>query len=237
MIYNSLKLGILLVSTTVISACTMPECAQPDYSDSECRVRLENELARGRSGEGFEIRFQNPLATTAESWDARGLVRVEQGAVHARVAGPGPFALSVQRTRDDAPTSLALHLENLDPRVELALTSAGVTTPLGASATPGLRRTVTLDFADEGTASEAVWIRGERPCPPQYRIAVTADVQTGQAQLATILEQLAHEAMLAEIDAEPLLGLVILGDLTEWSEDDEFDALRQLLAEAPVPVA
>jgi len=233
----SLKLGALLVSTLILPACTIPECSQPDYTEPECRVRLENELARGRTGDGFEIRFQDPAATSLESWDARGLVRIDQGTVLARLAGPGPFALGVQRTPDDAPTTLTLQLENLDPRVELAVTSGGETTQIGAATTPGLRRAVTLEFPAGDDLSEAVWVRGELPCPPRYRIAITADVQTGRAQLAAILEQLAHEAIVAEIDSEPLLGLVILGDLSEWTEDDEFDALGQLLAEAPIPVA
>ncbi len=210
-----------------------PECSQPDYTEPECRVRLENELARGRTADGFELRFQHPQATHAESWDARGLVRIERDNLYARVAGPGDFAISVTRTREQTPLLRTLVLDNVDPRIVLTVGPESDPHPLGTADNPGLQRTLSLDF----TAGDTQWIRGHLPCPETFRIAVTADVQTGRAQLAAILERLSEETYASVDTGEPLLGLLILGDLSEWTEHEEFTDLSQMIAQATIPVA
>ncbi len=229
--------GKLIVSTLLFvggdAGCVMPECSQPNYTEPECRVRLENEVARAALGSGFEVRFQHPQANTTTSWDARGVVQTRGGAITARIAGPGDFAISVERTRDNAPMQLTLLLTNIAPQVVVQAGPNELLSDLGSSPTPGLSRTVTLDF----TTGNTQWIRGQLPCPERFRLAVTADIQTGRAQLTSILEALSEESLLAEADGEPLLGLVILGDLSEWTDPEEFDDLVDIFAQASIPIA
>jgi hypothetical protein len=210
-----------------------PECASPDYGNPECRVIAENELARLLSGAGVEVRFQEPTASNTATWAATGLVReVESGELSLRVAGPGAFAISFEPTQPDVDTTLALTLENVDPAASVVLEDLD-----GALEIPAVqgttRRSVTLHVEGPGVR----WIRGTRPCPPRYRLAVTADIQTNPWQFERIVDRLIAEAQDAEAAGEPLVGLVIAGDLSEASRADEFDTLAPIFARLPFPVA
>lgn len=218
-----------LAGLALTTTCAHPECSRPDYRLPECRVILENELARLRTPAGTEVRFQDPAALTSETWDARGLLawRVA-GGVHARVAGLGGFALSL----DDAQPGLVVHLTNVDPRAVVEVHGAsGVRTVEAFLGTLG--RSVELTAAD----GPQVWIRGSTPCAPRYRLAITADIQTNPGQFRRLVERLSVEALEGERSAEPLMGLLIAGDLSEWSRDEEFEHVESLSGQAVVPVA
>lgn len=210
-------------------ACVQPECASPDYANAECRVIAENELARILTGEGIEIRFQEPDADDTRSWIASGLVReTAPGQVTLRVAGPGAFAVSLQPS-GLSPSTLTIALENVDPAavvtidgVPLALPPVGIT-----------RRDFDVTLGGAGT----VWIRGTRPCPERFRLAVTADIQTNPYQFERIVDRLIEESKAAAAVGEPLVGLVIAGDLSESSRDDEFETLAPIFGRVPFPVA
>lgn len=215
------------------SGCVQPHCTSPDYAEAECRVIAENTHARLRGSSGVELRFQDPDATDDRSWDARGLLEeLADGSIQARVAGPGRFALSL-RADPDATEDVALHLRlrNVDPRATLELGPAGAATPLPASAST--RRELDLLLAP----GELQWIRGDRACPPRYRLAMLGDIQTNPDQFERIVDRLEQDVDASAAAGTPLVALVIVGDLTESSRDDELDTIHDILSRVSIPVA
>jgi hypothetical protein len=218
---------VLALSLAAHGGCVQPECSSPDFGNPECRVVAENELARLRTEAGVELRFQAADARDASSWIAGGLLRErEPGTVEARVAGPGPFALSLQRTPGQ-PAALTLVLDNVDPNAHVTVGATEV--PSGG----GLQRTVAVALDDDAP----LWIRGWRDCPARFRIAVAADIQTNPLQFERIVATLAEEHRAAQAAGEPLLGLLIAGDLAENSREDEFETVAEILARLPFPTA
>jgi calcineurin-like phosphoesterase family protein len=229
------KLEALLGVFAALSAaaaghgCMQPECSSPLYSSAECRVVAENDLARMLTEDGIELRFQPPGAEGAQSWIAGGLLRTAPQGVQARIAGAGAFAISLAAEQDGL---LELELANIDPAASVRVHSA--TRTLDVPARPGAttrRAAVTL------TAGETAWVRSERPCPPRFRIAVTADIQTNPWQFERIVDRLIFEAGEAERAGEPIVALLIAGDLAEASRDDEYEVVADVLARLPFPAA
>lgn len=213
--------------------CVQPQCTSPRYSDAECRVIAENQHARLLTSRGVELRFQAPDAREDDSWDALGLVEeLADGTLQARVAGAGAFAISV-RAPADHDIVLPLRLLNVDPDAILAVGIAGLELQQPQDPSAGSTRELELAIA----AGQVQWIRGRRPCPARYRLAVTGDIQTNPTQFERIIEQLHHEARESESAGSPLVGLLVAGDLSESSRDDEFQLIRELLARVPFPVA
>lgn len=214
-------------------ACTQPECSSPDYGNAECRVVAENELARLLTAEGVEVRFQEPIATTTATWVATGLVTQRApGAIELRVAGPGAFAVSLEATAA-VPVQIEVTLDNVDGGATVTMGRSGEEVEVAAASPGTTRRTLTVALDD----ARPVWIRGSRPCPPRFRLAVTADIQTNPWQFDRIVDRLIAETALAAEAGEPLVGLVIAGDLSEAARDDEFETLAPIFARVPVPVA
>lgn len=225
-----LWLGALV---TAVPACVQPQCTSPIYSDAECRVIAENQHARLRTSQGVELRFQEPQAQSDASWDARGLVQeLPDGSLQARVAGPGRFAMSM-RAPEDVDVTLRLLLTNVDPAATIGVGIAGLELLQPTDPAGGTTRELEVPLA----AGQIQWIRGRRDCGPRYRLTVLGDVQTNPTQFERILDRLHDESVAAEQAGEPVVGLVIVGDLTESSRDDEFEAIREILARAPFPVA
>ena len=90
---------------------------------------------------------------------------------------------------------------------------------------PSTRHELDVELPEE----TPVWIRGRVECAPRYRIAMTADIQTNPRQFERIVERLQDEARAARAAGEPLMGLVLAGDLTEASRDDEFRTVLAIL--------
>jgi predicted phosphodiesterase len=222
------SLPLLSVFAPLLPACTQPECSSGDFGRAECRYLAENELARLAPSWHPELRFQDVGAEDAGSWSPTGLLRSTANGAVARPAGIGDFALSIHPAESDR--DLTLDLENLPPDMELQFGPLGAESPLLAPPL-GLRRTVAIP-----PSTEVQWLRGRRPCPSRFRVAVLGDIQTNPTQFERILEALAQERD-AVAATEPVLGLVVLGDLTEASTEDEFLRLEALLRDAPVPVA
>lgn len=220
-----------LVTTT--PGCVQPHCTSPLYSEAECRVIAENQHARLRSTQGVELRFQEPDARDDVTWDARGLVeQLPDGTLQARVAGPGSFAISL-RAPEDQDVTLPLRLLNVDPDATVAVGIAGLELVRPAEPVGGTVRELEVPLA----AGQVQWIRGRRDCGPRYRLAVTGDIQTNPTQFERIVDRLQAEQAAAREAEAPLVGLVIVGDLTEASRDDEFETVREILARVPFPVA
>ena len=198
----------------------------------------ENERARLRASPGAELRFHDPRATATASWEALGMFRETSARVTARVAAPGDFALSLTPASEAGAGELALELEltNVDPRVSVSVSRVADDAPIAgvtfAAEGASLTRRATIPL-DEG----ALWIRGQLECPSSFRVAAVGDIQDGAAQFERILDRLALEREEAEEAGEPLLALLLLGDLTDRSDPHEFDEVRELLDRAPVPVA
>jgi hypothetical protein len=217
-----------------LTSCTETECATPDYTRAECRVVAENGFARLRSSSGVELRFQAPGATDpSASFSAEGIV-VERGSViSARVAHMGEFALSLHNASNEART-IELELSNIHPRATLEANPQIIEQPLvGTGTTRHLSVTV--------PARGVTWVHGgldhANACPPVVRIAVLADIQTNPTQFARIIERIQKEANLAEAAGELLAGVLLAGDLTESSREDEFLVFQDLLEAATVPFA
>ncbi|MBC8068464.1 MAG: metallophosphoesterase, partial [Deltaproteobacteria bacterium] len=149
--------------------------------------------------------------------------------VRARVAGAGAFAISLAAEQDGL---LELEIANVDPAAIVQVYSPARTLEVPAR-TGTTTRSTTVPLA----AGETSWIRSERPCPPRFRIAVTADIQTNTWQFERIVDRLIAEAGEAERAGEPLVALLIAGDLAEASRDDEYEVVAQVLARLPFPAA
>jgi predicted phosphodiesterase len=229
-----MRLAVVLCLVVAVSpGCAQPECTNPNYRRAECRVIAENDVARLLLPSGVEVRFQAADATDDATWDATGLLQaVDPGTVRARVAGLGAFAISV-RGIEGGPGTLELQLDNVSPEADVRVETGGVILPVPAEAEGGLRRDVMLVL----DPAAPVWIRGDTQCPERYRIAVTADIQTNPAQFERIVEALGREAEEADALGEPVRGMMIIGDITESSRDDEFERMLSILATSEVPVA
>lgn len=222
----------------MLTNCTETECATPDYTRAECRVLAENGFARLLSSNGVELRFQAPGSTDATaSWSAEGIV-VERGSkITARVAHMGEFALSL-RNRANEPRTIELELSNIHPRATLEPSPQIIEQPIEQPAPRvGTRRHLSVTIPARGVT----WVRGgldnASACTPTFRLAVLADVQTNPTQFSLIIDRIQKEASLAEHAGELLAGVLIAGDLTESSSEDEFRIFGELLETASVPFA
>lgn len=235
-VHRSLALVLALSAALLpVLGCTEAECATPDYSRAECRVLAENDLARLRSSSAVEIRFQDPEATEAGAgWSAQGLVRERGEVVAARVAHMGRFAMSFEPAPAVQGTvELTLELRNVHPQAELRLGPAGALAPVDGRLS-GTKRRLELSIP----AGETWWLRGELDCDRPYRILALADVQTNPTQFSRILDHIQQvELPEAEAAGELLTGVIMAGDLTEASREDEFRVFADLLEPAPVPFA
>ena len=224
-------LGLATLAGISNLQCAVPECATPDYTNPECRVIEENDAARVQTSTLVEVRFQDPDVDDARSWDATGLVEeVEPGVVRARVAGLGSFALTLER-RPGGADSITLLLDNVSPDAIVSVGERGQEQDIPPE--PSIRRELTIDLPD----GAPVWVRGRVECAARYRIAVTADIQTNPRQFERIVERLQDEARDSRERGEPLMGLVLNGDLSEASRDDEFEIVQTILGRLPIPTA
>ncbi|MCX4245093.1 metallophosphoesterase family protein [Paraliomyxa miuraensis] len=223
----------LMLAVPGTSGCVQPHCTSPLYSEAECRVIAENQRARLRTSVGVELRFQDPEATDDSTWDARGLLEeLPDGSVRARVAGAGRFSLSM-RAPEDHDVVFPLTVTNVDPEAVLGIGIRGLELQQPLDPSNGSTRTIDVTLAE----GQVQWLVGERPCPSRYRLAVTADIQTNPTQFERIIDRLQEESQHSAGIDEPLVGLLIAGDLTEASRDEELDTILELLARVPFPVA
>lgn len=224
----------LALGAPAMQGCVQPHCTNARYDDAECRVIAENEHARLRASSGVELRFQHPDARQDDTWEAQGLLQERpDGTIEARVAGPGRFAISVRAPEDTDLPDLRVRLRNLDRRATLAVGAAGIELQQPQPSDAGSSRELSIALA----AGQVQWIRGDRPCPSRYRLAVTADIQTNPTQMERIVDRLQQEAQDDEAAEIPLVGLLVAGDLTENSRDEEFETIDEILSRLPFPVA
>ncbi|MBX2797012.1 MAG: metallophosphoesterase [Myxococcales bacterium] len=211
-----MKLGWLLVGTVVAAVgCARPECSPVDYRSAECRRQAALALSSGTGAEGVQVSFDG----------VTGHVGQRNGQLVARVATLGSFALSVRRA-PGGPKVASLQVHNVHPLVP-ALP--------GELRRRGLVRELLLPLPDAG-----VRIEGELPaeaCSAGMWLAAVGDVQTGTVVFEGLLEALHGEARAAEAAGVPLMGLLLLGDLSEDGSPQELQRVAELLQGSPVPVA
>jgi hypothetical protein len=221
-----------LFALLLLSCESHPECALGEYESAECRVAAENHYARIKTSTGVEVRFQPMGAAVATSWDALGLVQeIEPGVVRLRPAALMGFNVSFTRS-DLGGTSLRVVVDNIAPDMLISLGTAGSLQPQPGPTDHRMQREFTFNVPEE-----TIFLRGSRPCPADYRIAVAADIQTNPLQFERIVQDLHQQLDDGEAAGQPLLGLLLLGDLTESASDDEFIRIEEMLTSSPVPVA
>jgi hypothetical protein len=212
-----------------LAGCTHSECERGDYSSAECRVLAENENARMRTSSGVEVRFQSPGANLADTWQALGLVtEIDEGVVRLRPATLMNFAISLEPSED---TTLTVVLDNVAPDTIVRMGPVGseVDTPFNDVL---LSRTLNVDLTDD-----TIWIRGERPCPADYRLVAAGDVQTNPDQFERVVEDLHRQKAEADEAGQPLLGFLLLGDVVQDPNDSEFERIEDILVRSPIPVS
>lgn len=226
-------LAALGIACGLAHACAQPECITINYADAECRVIAENEHARLRTASGAEVRFLTAGARTLTAWDATGLLAQEaDGTVAARVAGLGQFTLAIRRDVD-GPDAVPVVLRNVDARATVRVGPDGEGSVIDAGPAGATERTVTVPLPN----TEPVFIEGELACPSRFRLVLAADIQTNPDQFARIVEAMRAEWAESLDTDEPLVGLLIPGDITEASRDEEFARIHEILAALPFPVA
>ena len=210
------------MSLLLLLSCATPECARPQYQRPECRVQAENEFARLVTADGVDVRFHDPLGSEAP-WDAAGLVHSMDGGARARVGGLGGFRITLTTTE---PLTFSLRVDNVHPLIE----------PLqGEVERDGLSRHVVLDLGPGET--EVVGVLPTAVCETGIRVAAGGDIQTNPAHFRRIVTDLHDEAAHADADGTPLMGLIILGDVSELTLEDELSEVLDILSASPVPAA
>lgn len=222
-----------LAASLATTGCVVPECVTLDYGRAECRVLAENEHARLQTSTGVEARFLAAGSRDADTWDATGLLLARSdGSIDARVAGLGAFTLALSRG-EDGPDAITVHLANVDSGASVTVGPAGE--PVGTASPESGQTTRTLDVSL--TSDQPVFVDATLDCPPRYRIAVVSDIQTNPDQFRRITEVMREEWRTSTDAGEPLVGLVIPGDVTEASRDEEFQIVAEILSGLPFAVA
>ncbi len=226
-----MTLGLWLAG---LQGCLAPECAHGSFYSADCRVAAENHYARILTQNAVELRFHSATVPGPLGWDAVGLFEEDpDGTVTARPAGLADFALSIDGSRLAEPTVVRLRLTNVAPETVVAVGPLDALQSLQPPEPALLQREITVVARPD----VRIWVTGERPCPEAFRILAAGDVQTNPLQFERIVQSL-HDEVARGLDAEqPVLGLLLLGDLTEHAREDEFRRIREILASSPVPVA
>ena len=228
---NRIVVGTIIAGTLPLTGCLAPKCAHGEFFSSECRVAAENHYARLITQTGIELRFHEEATADPAGWEALGLFQEdEDGTVTARPAGLADFAFSIEAPEA---TTLAMRLINVAADVEVSVGPLDALVALPLPDPPLLSRDLVITVL----ANETVWVTGTRPCPAAYRIVAAGDVQTNPVQFERIIQELHGEVAASEDAGEPLLGMLLLGDLAEDATEDEFRRIREILASSPVPVA
>ena len=229
-----MKLAATVLFAGLLSACAPTvECVHGDFLRAECRVQAENEFAHFQSSDGVEIRFQEAESTEHAGWESLGLIENGFGGLRLRPAGLGDFAISFDAV-DLGLDSIEITLDNV--AFDMVLTrevGPNITVISDPNTTPAtsLRRQVSLQLDN----SDLTWLRAKRPaCPTRYRLAAMGDIQTNPLQFRRILDHMKQ----AESEADtPLLGLILLGDLSESSDENEMRWIDELMRGSKVPVS
>jgi hypothetical protein len=218
---SPVSFGIFLLA--ISQGCARPECAQPAFDRPECRVAAEAQLATLTTSSGVQVWFAEPGGEATERVAAGLIDPDEDGGVDIRLSGLGGFRIVF---RSDTAATLPLRLENVDPRI--------ATLP-GERSRDGLVRH--LEVPIEAGRTELQADLPDAVCAGTVRLAAAGDVQTNPLQFRRVVEALHAESEAAEAAGEPLLGLIVLGDLSEYSGEDELRQVRDIARLSPLPVA
>ena len=226
-------LGLVLLTAALGGCQGVPECAQGDYGGSECRELTAWDLADQDQG-GYVLRFQEPLEPDWGAASPVGLFGIEGSASVARQGTLGPFQIAIDSAQATEARDLELILRNVDPRLRvIARQESPPWTEVSfvADEDGSLERRAVLPL--EPTAN---WlIQATLTCPEVHRLAMLGDIQTGVQEFEQIVSALWTERSLAADAAEPLLGLVLVGDLSDEATVEELEEIDRILASAPVP--
>jgi hypothetical protein len=231
------RVGILLGSALAASVLLLPgcgggACGGSDHWGAECREQAAWQGAR-LERDDYVFSFGQPgdrvLAPT-------GLLRLEGDRVVARSAGLGDFVLEVDGADANSSRTAEISLRNVDDRLEVWAHLAGrPAASFVVAATPGsLRRDVTLALEP----GEVWTVSGALLCDEgDLRLAMLGDIQSGLPQFERIVAALAAERDEGEQAGEPLMGLVVVGDLSDEGTVEELEAVRAVLDGGAVPTA
>jgi hypothetical protein len=232
---RTLTIAAACLSLLALPGCPSgPDCARGDHGGAECRIATSAALA-SMEIEGFVLAFEPRSGADPYAHTEAGLFRQEDSAVVARVATLGDFEITIDGSGATASTTLVMVLTNVGVGVQVI--AEPVDRPTDAveilAADGELQRGVTLDLA----AGESWVIRGTTACATRYRIAAFGDTQTDMDVLQAIVDQLDVERAEAEAAGEPLLGVLLVGDLTDVGTVEEIVDVREMILAGSVPVA
>lgn len=226
--------AVWLVASLLSGCPSGPDCARGDHGGAECRIATS---AAGATldVDGFVLSFTPQSGSDPYAHTEAGLFRLDDAAVVAQVATLGDFEIAIDGSAAATSTTLVMVLANVG--VGTQVVAEPVDRPEDAEEIPGadgeLQRGVTLDLA----AGESWAIRGTAACPTRYRLAAFGDTQTDMEVLQAIVDQLDAERAEAEATGEPLLGVLLVGDLTDVGTAAEIVEVREMLLAGSVPVA
>ena len=226
--------AVLLAPTLLVGCPHGPDCARGDHGGGECRVATSAALASVEV-DGYTLTFEPRSGADPYARAEAGLFRQEESALVARVATLGDFTLSIDGTDASAGTTLVMLLTNVGTATAVVAEPQG--RPEDAVEIVGadgeLQRGITLDLAP----GESWNVRGTTPCATRYRVAAFGDTQTDMNVLQAIVDRLDQERVEAAAAGEPLLGVLLLGDLTDEGALEEIVDVREMVEAGSVPMA
>ncbi len=222
--------GILLAGC----ASSGPACARGDYGGAECREATAAALA-SLDLEGYALAFEPRSAADPYARTEAGLFRQEDAGIVARVATLGDFAIAIDGSAATASRTLEMDLTNVDAATAVVAEPRGH--PEDAVEIAAVEGTVRRDVHLDLTPGESWTIRGTAPCATRYRVAAFGDPHLEMEVFQAILERLAQERDEAEAAGEPLMGVLLVGDLTDEGTQQEMIEAREMVEAGPVPMA
>jgi len=228
-------IAAVLLSVSLLPGCPSgPDCARGDHGGAECRIATSAALST-LEVDGFVLAFESQAGADPYAHTEAGLFRQEDSAVVAQVATLGDFEITIDGSAATTATTLVMMLANVG--VGTQVIAEPLDRPEDASEILGaadeLKRGITLDLA----VGESWTIRGTTPCTTRYRLAAFGDTQTDMDVLQAIVDRLDQERAEADAAGEPLLGVLLVGDLTDVGTVEEIVEVREMLQAGSVPVA
>ncbi len=226
---------LAMLAMAVLAGCPHgPDCARGDYGGAECRVATSAALASVEV-DGYTLAFESRSGADPYAHAEAGSFRQEGNQLFARVATLGDFAITVDGTGAASARTLRMTLMNIHWTTEVVAEPQERPEDAVEVASESfvMRRALSIDVAP----GETWTIRGSIPCDTRYRIAAFGDTQTDMDVLQAIVGRLYLEQEEAAFAGEPLLGVLLLGDLTDVGTLEEIVAVRDTVEEGSVPMA
>ncbi len=218
---------LVLAVWSATSACSAPVCATGRYSDPECRVVMDYEVAQLATPNGLHVQFVDP---DTRQWAPLGRLRWDDG-VQARVSGLGGFALRIDASQANDAGVARFELRNIDATTQVTV-EPDVATVEPDEQDPHVRR-VQVNLATL-PANKQLMVVGQPMCNEAFALALVADVQTNPVQFERIVSAINLDV---HRQVAPVRGVVMAGDLAESASLPEFETIAEIFSRLEVPVA